>query len=130
MYSEITNNIKVTVLPIFIEEESSTTEELFFWTYHIQIENRNEFPVQLMTRSWDIYDANGVKRQVKGMGVIGTQPVIAPGSVYEYNSAVPLSTPSGIMQGFYVMQAPDESLLEIQIPLFCLDSPHRMALLN
>ena len=127
MYSKETHSIRVTVTPRFLEDESMPGESHFVWIYHIKIENVSKVSVQLLKRQWFITDGSGVTREVSGEGVIGEKPILDPGDVYEYTSGVPLSTPSGIMTGFYDMISEYEEEFQIEIPTFSLDSPFEFA---
>ena len=80
--------------------------------------------MQLLSRYWRITDARGRVREVRGDGVIGEQPVIAPGRAFEYTSGAPLETPSGFMTGTYGMRASTGESFEVGIPLFALESPY------
>lgn len=109
---------------MFIEAESSPEEDKFLWAYHVEIENRGNRTLQLMTRHWKITDSDGRMQEVKGEGVVGKQPVLRPGASFEYTSGCPLTTPSGLMQGAYQFEDEDGSAFEAKIPLFALDSPY------
>lgn len=131
MYQQETAGVVVRVAPRFLPEESQPTEARFVWAYAIEIENRGPEPVQLMSRFWRITDENGVTQEVRGPGVIGQQPVIAPGETFKYASAAPLAAPSGVMSGAYTMQRiADGQSFDIAVPLFALDSPHKTKLAN
>src|SRR5215470_8895912 len=93
MYRAVTRRIEVTVEPNFLPERSSPERSRYFWSYTIVITNTGNETVQLRTRRWIITDATGRQQEVRGEGVIGEQPVIAPGEHFEYTSGVPLSTP-------------------------------------
>lgn len=80
--------------------------------------------VRLINRHWRIIDSYGRVREVDGAGVVGEQPLIAPGDVFEYASGAPLTTPSGIMTGHFEMMTPTGQLFLVEIPAFSLDSPH------
>ena len=123
MYSEITNSIKISVDPIFMEEQSEPEEFHFVWAYHICIENQGKDTVQLMRRHWHITDSHGRIHEVQGEGVVGEQPVLQPGEIFEYTSGTPLATPSGFMGGYYEMETIKGSIFEAEIPQFSLDSP-------
>jgi ApaG protein len=86
--------------------------------------------VQLQTREWVITDASGRKREIRGRGVIGEQPVLAPGERFEYTSGVTLPTASGFMTGRYQMVTASGEPFEIDVPAFSLDSPHGNRTLN
>ena len=130
MYSETTRAIKVTVKPVFLEDQSSPSENHYVWAYHVRIENQGGEIVQLRRRHWRITDAFGRVNEVRGPGVVGEQPVLNPGEAYEYTSGTPLSTPSGIMVGTYDMETRDGASFAVDIPAFSLDSPHQAVRLN
>ncbi len=123
--STATFSIDVTVEPIYLEEQSSPSENHYVWAYHIRITNEGEHPVQLINRHWEITDAMGRRQEVKGSGVVGKQPVLKPGETFEYTSGTPLTTPSGIMVGEYEMESEAGDQFMVQIPAFSLDSPHQ-----
>jgi len=129
MYRSTTRDITVTVRPEFLEDHSSPEEGRYVWAYHIRIENLGGETVQLLTRHWRITDAHGEVHEVRGEGVVGKQPVLGPGSAFEYTSGTPLPTASGFMVGSYGMETEAGEPFDIDIPLFSLDSPYqRMAL--
>lgn len=130
MYEAITNDIRVRVTPRYVEEQSSPDEGRFFWAYTVEIANEGTVTVQLKTRHWQITDANGRKEVVRGPGVVGQTPTLAPGQSFTYTSGCPLSTPSGIMMGSYQMQLPDGTFMNVTIPGFSLDSPFARRSLN
>ena len=130
MYQTVTHNIEVTVSPRFMPEKSSAEKGLYFWAYTIEIANRGPVTVQLKTRHWRITDGFGRIQEVRGAGVVGEQPVLAPGASYEYTSGVPLPTPSGIMVGTYGMVTTDGKRFDIDIPAFSLDGPEAKRTLN
>ena len=123
-YEEITRNIRIAVEPKFLEEQSEPEEGRFLWAYRVTIENQSDIAVQLLSRYWRITDGRGRVREVRGDGVIGEQPVIAPGRAYEYTSGAPLETPSGFMTGTYHMRASTGESFEVGIPMFALESPY------
>lgn len=122
-YSLTSNNIKVSVFPIFLDNQSNPDEYHFLWAYHVKIENLRNDIVQLRSRYWKIIDSFGRTQEVNGVGVVGEQPILMPGDSFEYTSGTPLSTPSGTMEGHYLMETPEGSELCIKIPSFSLDSP-------
>ena len=122
MYRATTRNIEVQVTPRFMSERSSPENSYYFWAYTIEITNHGSRKVQLKTRHWKITDANGRLQEVRGPGVVGETPVLAPGESFEYTSGVPLPTPSGFMTGTYGMVTTDGEGFDIQIPAFSLDS--------
>ena len=130
MYRAVTRQIEVTVEPNFMPERSSSENRQFFWSYTIVITNSGSETVQLRTRHWIITDATGHQQEIKGEGVIGEQPTLAPGERFEYTSGVPLSTASGFMTGRYQMVSATGERFEIDVPTFSLDSPDRGRVLN
>jgi ApaG protein len=130
MYSETTRAIKITVKPVYLEDQSSPTENHFVWAYHIRIENHGGDTVQLRNRYWKITDSLGRVQEVRGAGVVGEQPVLKPGESYEYTSGTPLPTPSGIMVGAYQMESESGERFDVAVPAFSLDSPHQKVQLN
>ncbi len=130
MYRAVTRQIEVLVEPEFLPERSSPENRQFFWAYSIVIVNEGSETVQLKTRHWTITDGLGQQQEVRGEGVVGEQPVIAPGERYEYTSGVPLTTPSGFMTGSYQMVTESGEKFDLAIPLFSLDSPDAKRTLN
>ena len=125
MYASKTREIDVMVEPVYLEEQSSPTENHYVWAYHIRIRNEGKEQVQLLHRHWEITDAQGRRQEVKGSGVVGKQPVLKPGETFEYTSGTPLTTPSGIMVGTYQMESVSGEQFVVDIPAFSLDSPHQ-----
>ena len=130
MYRAVTRQIEVTVKPAFMPERSSIDRGQYFWAYTIVITNNGDETVQLRTRHWIITDATGHRQVVRGEGVVGEQPVLAPGERFEYTSGVPLQTSSGIMTGRYQMVTEGGEQFEIDVPTFSLDSPGEKRVLN
>ncbi|RMF11062.1 MAG: Co2+/Mg2+ efflux protein ApaG [Alphaproteobacteria bacterium] len=130
MYKALTRDIEVTVEPFYLEDQSNPDEERYVWAYHVQIENKGGSRVQLKSRYWRITDALGRVQEVHGEGVVGEQPVLNPGDVYEYTSGAPLSTPSGVMVGRYFMISDTGEDFAVEIPAFSLDSPYEKRSVN
>jgi ApaG protein len=130
MYRAITRQIEVTVEPNFMPGRSSPEKSQYFWSYTIVITNSGQETVQLRTRHWIITDATGRKQDVRGEGVVGEQPVLAPGERFEYTSGVPLPTTSGFMTGRYQMVTESGEQFEIDVPTFSLDGPDSKRVLN
>ena len=130
MYRAITRQIEVTVEPNFMPERSSVENCQYFWSYTIVITNTGDETVQLKTRHWVITDATGHQENIRGKGVVGEQPVLAPGERFEYTSGVPLRTASGFMSGRYQMVSESGEGFEIDVPTFSLDSPEARRVLN
>lgn len=129
-YIATTRHIRVSVKPIYLEDQSQPSENHFVWAYQVKIENLGGETVQLRGRHWRITDARGGLYEVRGPGVVGEQPVLEPGDVFEYTSGTPLPTPSGIMSGEYQMENERGESFEIAIPAFSLDSPYQPVRLN
>jgi ApaG protein len=130
MYRAVSRNIEVTVTPRFLPERSSPENGYFFWAYTIAIANHGTETVQLLTRHWQITDAFGRLQEVRGAGVVGEQPVLAPGETFEYTSGVPLQTPSGFMVGSYGMVSETGERFDIAIPAFSLDRTDAKRVIN
>ena len=130
MYSATTKAIRVSVKPIFLDDQSTPSEDHYVWAYQVTIENTGSHTVQLINRHWQITDAQGRMQEVKGEGVVGEQPRLGPGQLFEYTSGTPLTTPSGLMMGSYEMEDERGQRFDIDIPPFSLDSPYQARQLN
>jgi ApaG protein len=124
VYHKTTRDIRITVRPIYLDDQSSPSDNHYVWAYQVTIENRGKEIVQLRSRYWRITDAKGRVQEVRGEGVVGEQPTLRPGESYEYTSGTPLSTPSGFMVGAYRMATAAGEGFEVAIPAFSLDSPY------
>lgn len=122
--SLITAGIRVQVRATYKEGESVPQRHYYAFAYEITIENLGEEPVQLLSRSWYITDGHGQQREVHGEGVVGVQPVIAPGERYRYTSWCPFQTPIGRMHGAYQMlRLQSGQHFDAKIPHFILSAP-------
>jgi len=122
-----TNGITVSVETQFLPVHSNARAEKFLFGYHITIENGSKDTVQLLRRHWIIWDSNGVIREVEGDGVIGQQPVLAPGEIHSYSSYCNLMTEIGKMWGSYDMVRLDNrQTFEVVIPEFKMLVPFKM----
>ena len=130
MYRAVTHDIQVTVFPEFLPERSDPENARYVWAYTIEIANLGRLRVQLISRYWQITDGNGLVEEVRGLGVVGEQPVLNPGETFRYTSGGPLGTPSGIMTGSYRLADDTERAFEVEIPAFSLDSPQPGRVLN
>ena len=130
MYTRVTRDIEITVLPEFLPERSDADQGHYFWSYTVEIANQGTTPVQVTDRHWLITDANGRLEEVRGRGVVGEQPVLKPGDVFRYTSGCPLTTPSGFMSGSYRVVSDGGAAFEAEIPMFSLDSPFTKRVLN
>ena len=116
-------DIRVSVEPAFLESESDASQDRYVFAYTVQIHNAGTVPAQLLTRHWLITDTNGKIQEVRGDGVIGQQPRLAPGETYRYRSFAMLETSVGTMEGSYQMQADDGMRFEAPIERFTLSVP-------
>lgn len=120
LFSEITENIKVSVRPLYLESESNVLSRKFVFAYFITIENLSSDAVQLLRRHWIITHDTGKVEEVEGEGVIGKQPVILPGRKHDYNSFCILESLEGFMEGTYLMKRSNGETFSIVIPRFIL----------
>ena len=118
-----TEGVTVRVSVSYLPEQSDPARGRWFWAYHIRIENDSDRTVQLLTRHWIITDGRGARHSVEGEGVVGEQPLVAPGASYDYVSGCPLSTPTGAMQGSYRMIDEGGRRFDVAIPKFALTAP-------
>ena len=123
MYRALSNNIEVQVEPAYVHEQSDPRQGHYFFSYRVRISNQGDKPVQLVRRHWVITDGFGTTEEVQGPGVVGLQPMIKPGEMFEYSSFCPLPTPTGSMQGSYAMIDAEGREMEVEIPLFFLNEP-------
>lgn len=117
-YYRSSNGIRITVSPRFAPEHSDADEPRFVFIYHIRIENTGDRTAQLLWRHWYIHDDRGGDSEVQGEGVVGEQPVLAPGDVHEYESFCVLQGSSGYMEGYYLFRSPDGQEFRSEIPRF------------
>jgi ApaG protein len=118
-----TNGVRVQVKSAYIAERSSPREGRYFFAYKVRISNVGSETVQLISRQWTITDQDGEVETVKGPGVVGEQPVLAPGQSFEYTSFCPLTTPIGSMHGSYQMVAANGESFDAEIAPFSLAVP-------
>ncbi len=130
MYEAVTRGIRVTVRPLYLEDESEPDEDRYFWAYTVEVANLGAETVQLRTRFWHITDSLGRVQEVRGPGVVGEEPVLEPGESFEYTSGCPLATPGGIMVGRYTMETDGGENFDVDIPAFSLDVPDTPRVLN
>lgn len=119
----ITRGIRIRVRSLYVPERSQPEANSWFFVYNVVISNEGTETAQLISRHWIITDANGRVQEVKGPGVVGEQPTLAPGENYEYTSACPLPTPFGSMHGTYQMATPDGGSFDAEIAAFTLAEP-------
>lgn len=120
----ITRGIRVRVISQYSPERSQPGKHQWFFLYTIRISNEGHETVQLLSRHWIITDGNNQVDEVQGPGVVGEQPVLAPGDAFEYTSGCPLPTSFGMMQGTYQMTTKDGEVFDIEIAPFTLSEPY------
>jgi ApaG protein len=116
---EITVGAAVQYLP----DQSDEAAGRYAFAYTITLRNTGNATAQLISRHWIITDAQGLVQEVRGLGVVGAQPVLRPGESHEYTSGTAIATPVGTMRGSYQMVAEDGTRFEAQIPEFTLSVP-------
>ena len=121
MNTQITFGVKVSVNVVYQPEYSNPAKMHFMFSYQITIENLSDTTIQLVNRHWDIFDSIGEFKQVEGEGVVGEQPILAPGATYQYVSGCNLKSELGYMEGYYEMiKEVDGSTFHVEIPRFNL----------
>jgi ApaG protein len=119
-YTAVTEGIAITVHVVYLDGESDAMKRRFAFGYQVRIENQTEAEVQLLRRRWVINDGDGRVKEVEGEGVVGQQPVIAPGESHSYQSFCVIPTFEGSMTGTYLMQRASGERFRAQIPRFFL----------
>ena len=116
-------NISISVNTAYIAEQSDPAVDRYVFAYTITIANTGTEAAQLISRHWIITDADNVTQEVKGLGVVGEQPLLRPGESFEYTSGTAMATPVGTMRGSYQMVAEDGNKFDAEIPAFTLSMP-------
>ncbi len=119
-------DLVVAVEPRFLPEESDPGKQQFIFAYTVRITNTGERPVQVISRHWIITDGNQLEQEVRGLGVVGQQPLLAAGETFEYTSGCPLATPVGTMRGTYHCVGENGVPFEVAIPEFLLAMPRTL----
>ncbi len=115
--------IEVQVTPRYLPEQSLPAQNHYVFAYTVRIANVGKKTAQLRTRHWVITDANGKVEEVRGPGVVGEQPTLAPGDSFEYSSGAIIATSFGAMHGSYQMQGVDGTKFDAEIKMFSLSIP-------
>jgi ApaG protein len=114
--------IKIEVMPEYLADQSEPEDDVYVFSYTITITNTGQVGAQLISRTWHINDAQGQHQRVKGLGVVGHQPLLKPGESFQYTSGTHLRTPTGTMHGSFFFVAVDGERFEEDIPIFVLDA--------
>jgi len=116
-------NVKIEASVVFIAEESDEERGHYVFAYTITITNDGTVGIQLISRHWVITDANEQTQEVRGLGVVGEQPLLKPGESFRYTSGTAIATPVGTMRGEYQMVAESGEHFDVDIPEFLLSMP-------
>lgn len=122
-YSDIDENVFIQVSPYYVPERSSPEHQQYFYGYKVEVINHREETIKLVHRHWKIKDGKGKHYEVQGSGVVGEQPVIAPGEAYEYQSFCPLHSPYGNMRGKFQFIDQYGHRFWVSIPVFFFRPP-------
>ena len=117
------HDIAVAAQTQYLPDQSDEQAARYVFAYTITIRNTGRVAAQLVSRHWVITDAEGLVQEVRGLGVVGAQPTLAPGESFEYTSGASIATPVGTMRGSYQMLAADGTRFEAPIPEFTLSVP-------
>ena len=120
----VTNNVRVEVESQYAPEHSQPFQSQWFFYYTVRITNEGAETAQLLSRHWIITDATGQVEEVRGLGVVGEQPVLAPGESFQYTSGCPLKTSTGVMRGTYQMVTEGGDRFDVEIAPFALHEPY------
>jgi ApaG protein len=114
--------LTVEVKPQYLPEQSAPADDAYAFSYTVTIKNVGSQAIQVISRTWHINDAQGYHEKVRGLGIVGFQPLIQPSESFEYTSGARLRTPTGTMHGSYFCVAQDGEKYEVDIPMFVLDA--------
>lgn len=123
MAQEKRYDIAVSAATRYLADQSDETTGRYVFAYTITLRNAGSAPAQLISRHWVITDAQGLVQEVRGLGVVGAQPMLKPGESFEYTSGTSIATPVGTMRGTYQMVAEDGTQFDAPIPEFTLSIP-------
>jgi ApaG protein len=120
----VTHNVRVEVQSHYAANQSQPFEQHWFFHYTVRVTNEGDETVKLLSRHWIITDAAGQMKEVRGPGVVGEQPVLAPGESFSYTSGCPLETSAGVMRGTYQMVSESGEHFDVEIAPFALREPY------
>ncbi len=123
MGQDTRNEVAVSAAAQYVPEQSDEKAGRYVFTYTITLRNLGNATAQLVSRHWIITDSEGLVQEVRGLGVVGEQPVLRPSESFEYTSGAAIATPVGTMRGAYQMLAEDGTRFEAPIPEFTLSVP-------
>ncbi|MSQ59545.1 MAG: Co2+/Mg2+ efflux protein ApaG [Betaproteobacteria bacterium] len=123
MSTETKYDVKVVANAFYLPDQSDEEEDRYVFAYTITIRNEGSVPAKLISRHWIITDSDNRVQEVRGVGVVGEQPLLAPKQSFEYTSGTSLGTPVGTMRGTYQMVAEDGTKFDAPIPEFTLSVP-------
>ena len=123
MVAEKKHEVTVTAQTLYVAEQSDERSGRFVFAYTITIRNAGSVSAQLISRHWIITDGRNQVQEVRGLGVVGAQPLLKPGESFEYTSGTAIATPVGTMRGSYQMVAEDGTQFDAPIPEFTLSIP-------
>ena len=118
--------LTVAVEPRYVPDQSNPSKQQFVFAYTVRITNTGERPAQVISRHWVITDGDQAQQEVRGLGVVGQQPLLAPGETFEYTSGCPLTTPVGTMRGSYHCVGENGVPFEVEIAEFVLAVPRTL----
>lgn len=116
----------VEVTPQFVPDQSDPSKQQFIFAYTVRIKNTGEKPAQVISRHWIITDGNQKVNEVRGLGVVGQQPLLGPGETFEYTSGCPLATPVGTMKGTFLCVGENGVPFDVDIAEFMLAMPRTL----
>ncbi|MFT4565684.1 MAG: ApaG protein [Saprospiraceae bacterium] len=126
MMTAITKGIEVSVETQYESLDSNPRESKYIWSYHITVQNHSDKTVQLKRRHWFIHDSLLGRREVKGDGIIGLQPILVPGATHSYTSWCPFNSEIGMMRGYFEMiRAIDGKAFSVKVPDFTMCAPSK-----
>ncbi len=129
-FERTTDDIRISVTPVFMDEESDPLKHFYLWAYQVRIENLGSESITILDRQWHVIDGLGATQDIVGTGVFKDRPSLHPGDSFEYTNTIPLSTTSGFITGKYALERPSGIFIEISAPTFSLDSPYHQKTLN